>query len=50
MRRLWPVERAVDAAFAGVYGDTPQRLYGRFSAELSENAMTVARAWSPARP
>jgi len=36
--------RSFDTAFAGVYGDTPQRLYGRFSAELSENAMTVARA------
>jgi len=36
--------RSFDAAFAGVFGDTPQRLYGRFSAELSEKAMTVARA------
>jgi hypothetical protein len=36
--------RSFDTAFAGVFGDTPQRLYGRFSAELSENALTVARA------
>jgi Tol biopolymer transport system component len=35
--------RSFDTAFAGVFGDTPQRLYGRFVAELSENAMTVAR-------
>ena len=49
LRHLWArmtarQRRGFDAAFAGVYGDTPQRLYGRFTAELSENAMTVARA------
>jgi hypothetical protein len=49
LRNLWArmtarQRRSFDAAFAGVFGDTPQRLYGRFTAELSENAMTVARA------
>src|SRR5260370_40807011 len=36
--------RSFDNAFAGVFGDMPRRLYGRFTAELTENAMTVARA------
>ena len=36
--------RSFDSAFTGVFGESPERLYGRFSAELSENAMTVARA------
>jgi hypothetical protein len=49
LRHLWArmtarQRRSFDNAFAGVFGDTPQRLYGRFTAELSENAMTVARA------
>jgi hypothetical protein len=48
LRHLWArmtarQRRSFDAAFAGVFGDTPQRLYGRFTAELSANAMTVAR-------
>jgi hypothetical protein len=48
LRNLWArmtarERRSFDAAFAGVFGDTPQRLYGRFTAELSANAMTVAR-------
>jgi hypothetical protein len=53
LRNLWSrmtarQRRSFDSAFAGVFGETPQRLYGRFTAELSENAMTVARAggWS----
>jgi hypothetical protein len=49
LRNLWSrmtarQRRSFDSAFAGVFGDTPQRLYGRFTAELSANAMTVARA------
>jgi Tol biopolymer transport system component len=36
--------RSFDSAFTGVFGDSPARLYGRFSAELSENAMTLVRA------
>jgi len=49
LRNLWArmtarQRRSFDAAFAGVFGDTPQRLYGQFTAELSSNAMTVARA------
>jgi hypothetical protein len=48
LRNLWArmtarQRRSFDVAFAGVFGDTPQRLYGRFTAELSENAMAVAR-------
>jgi hypothetical protein len=49
LRNLWSrmtarQRRGFDGAFAGVFGDTPQRLYGRFTAELSANATTVARA------
>jgi hypothetical protein len=49
LRNLWArmtarQRRSFDVAFAGVFGDTPQRLYGQFTAELSANAMTVARA------
>ncbi|MEA2413356.1 MAG: hypothetical protein QOI58_13 [Thermoanaerobaculia bacterium] len=49
LRNLWArmtarQRRSFDSAFTGVFGDTPQHLYGRFTAELSENAMTVARA------
>ncbi|MEA2416968.1 MAG: hypothetical protein QOI58_3625, partial [Thermoanaerobaculia bacterium] len=49
LRNLWArmtarQRRSFDSAFAGVFGETPQRLYGQFTAELSANAMTVARA------
>jgi hypothetical protein len=49
LKHLWArmtarQRRDFDSAFAGVFGDTPRRLYGRFTAELSENAMIVARA------
>jgi hypothetical protein len=49
LRHLWArmtarERRSFDNAFTGVFGDTPRRLYGRFTAELSESAMTVARA------
>ncbi len=51
LRHLWArmtarERRTFENAFEGVFGDTPQRLYGRFSAELTENAMTVVRAGS----
>jgi WD40 repeat protein len=53
LRNLWArmtarQRRGFDSAFAGVFGDTPQRLYGQFTAQLSANAMTIARAggWS----
>ncbi len=36
--------RSFDAAFRGVYGDSPAMLYGRFSAELTAKAMTVDSA------
>jgi hypothetical protein len=49
LRNLWArmtarQRRSFDSAFAGVFGDTPQRLYGQFTAELSANAMAIARA------
>ncbi|HXH39628.1 MAG TPA: hypothetical protein VNN08_13435 [Thermoanaerobaculia bacterium] len=49
LRHLWArmtarQRRSFDNAFTGVFGEPPQRLYGWFTAELSENAMTVARA------
>ncbi len=49
LRHLWArmtarQRRSFDNSFAGVFGDSPRRLYGRFTAELTENAMTVARA------
>jgi hypothetical protein len=49
LRHLWArmtarQRRSFDNAFTGVFGESPERLYGRFSAELSENAMTLARA------
>jgi hypothetical protein len=49
LKHLWArmtarQRRSFDSAFAGVFGDTPQRLYGQCTAELSSNAMTIARA------
>lgn len=49
LRNLWArmtarQRRSFDNAFTGVFGESPARLYGRFSAELSESAMTIARA------
>jgi hypothetical protein len=49
LRHLWArmtarQRRSFESAFTGVFGESPDRLYGRFSAELSENAMTLARA------
>ncbi len=49
LRHLWArmtarQRRSFDSAFTGVFGESPEKLYGRFSAELSENAMTLKRA------
>ncbi|HSY52760.1 MAG TPA: hypothetical protein VLC46_28425 [Thermoanaerobaculia bacterium] len=49
LRHLWArmtarQRRSFNEAFVGVFGETPHRLYGRFTAELSKNAMTVAGA------
>ena len=49
LRNLWARmtarrRRSFDEAFAGVFGDSAERLYDRFTAELTERAMIVARA------
>jgi WD40 repeat protein len=49
LRKLWArmtarQRRSFPAAFAGVFGDSPQRLYDRFRAELTSSAVTVNRA------
>jgi hypothetical protein len=49
LRHLWArmtarQRRSFDEAFTGVFGDSPRRLYGRFTAELSQKAMTMAGA------
>lgn len=36
--------RGFDEAFIGVYGESPRTLYGRFTAELTGNALEVERA------
>ncbi|HEX2781116.1 MAG TPA: hypothetical protein VHM30_16570, partial [Gemmatimonadaceae bacterium] len=36
-------DRSFDAAFAGLYGDSPRALYGRFTAELTGKALEVER-------
>lgn len=36
--------RSFDEAFAGVFGDSPRRLYGQFLAELTASATAVGRA------
>lgn len=38
------VDRSFDNAFAGVYGDPPAVLYGRFTAQLTARAMAAAQA------
>lgn len=48
LRKLWPrmsarQRRSFGQAFEGVFGDSPQRLYGIFTAELTERAVTVDR-------
>ncbi|HEX9982841.1 MAG TPA: hypothetical protein VGF69_06235, partial [Thermoanaerobaculia bacterium] len=48
LRNLWRrmtarQRRSFDQAFTGVYGESPEHLYGRFVAELTEAAVTVGR-------
>jgi hypothetical protein len=49
LRHLWARmtamrRRSFEEAFTGVFGDPPERLYDRFTAELTERAMTVTRS------
>ena len=49
LRNLWRRmtaghARTFDGAFAGVYGETPERLYGRFVAELTYDAIALERS------
>ena len=39
--------RSFDEAFAGVFGDGPRELYGRFTASLTADAMRLAEAAPP---
>ncbi len=46
LRHLWArmsarANRSFDAAFRGVFGDSPSRLYNRFRAELTHEALTL---------
>ncbi|HEX8172630.1 MAG TPA: hypothetical protein VF824_18990 [Thermoanaerobaculia bacterium] len=48
LRNLWARltarrRRSFDEAFTGVFGESPERLYGRFVAELTASAMTIDR-------
>ena len=44
-RRMTSVtERSFDQAFVGVYGAPPAELYGRFSAEVTSDALAIERA------
>src|SRR5258708_18033268 len=36
--------RSFDAAFSGVFGESPSRVYGQFGAELTANAIAAAKA------
>jgi dipeptidyl aminopeptidase/acylaminoacyl peptidase len=52
LRDLWArlsarTVRSFDDAFSGVFGEEPEDLYGRFTAELVERAMAVERALAP---
>ncbi len=40
-------DRSFDEAFSGVYGDSPEALYGRFTAELTYGAVAAERAIAP---
>lgn len=49
LRHLWlrmtaRHRRSFNEAFAGVFGESPERLYGRFVAELTASAMALDRA------
>lgn len=43
-------QRSFDDAFAGVYGESPRALYGRFSAELTSEAVAIERRLRAAGP
>ena len=52
LRKLWARmtarhRRSFDEAFIGVFGDSPERLYGLFTAELTQRAMNIEQQ-SPA--
>jgi len=49
LRNLWSrmtarQKRSFDEAFAGVFGDSPDRLYGQFVAEVTASAVAIRRA------
>ena len=49
LRNVWTrltarQRRSFDGAFAGVFGESPERLYGQFTAELTASALAVNRA------
>lgn len=49
LRKMWArmtarQRRTFEQAFEGVFGDTPQKLYGVFTAELTERAVTAERS------
>ena len=49
LRNLWTrmtarQRRSFDVAFEGVFGDSPERLYGQFVAELTASALAANRA------
>ena len=51
LRHLWArmtarQRRSFDAAFSGVFGESPSRLYGQFIAEVTANAMAAAKSES----
>lgn len=48
LRKLWSrltarQRRSFDAAFLGVFGESPERLYGQFVAELTASAIAIQR-------
>jgi hypothetical protein len=48
LQKLWRRQtarqrRSFEQAFEGVFGDSPERLYGKFTAELTERAVNVDR-------
>jgi WD40 repeat protein len=48
LQKLWRrmtarQRRSFDTSFEGVFGDSPERLYGKFIAELTERAVSVDR-------
>ncbi len=52
LRKLWArmtarQKRTFEESFEGVFGDRPEHLYGRFTAELTERAVSMDRAAPP---